>query len=146
MGALMSLLSPRRRKEEKGSRGSEDISPLAARRGKGLDYPQLKSTDGHQRSQHSRSPNEPMHIYPWEVISIIVLVVALVYFRRKQNPQPTRDPVTGRRAAAKKVEQTTEEAYMALRRQAIETDPKRLGRPGELKPAAAFGALIALAI
>ncbi|HYX23593.1 MAG TPA: hypothetical protein VFC23_05525 [Thermoanaerobaculia bacterium] len=87
-----------------------------------------------------------MHIYPWEVISIIVLVAALVYFRRKQNPQPTRDPVTGRKVAAKKVEQTPEEAYMELRRQAIETDPKRLVLPGELKPDEAFGVLMEMGI
>lgn len=88
-----------------------------------------------------------MHIYPWEVISIILLVAGLIYFRRKNNPQPaTRvDPVTGRRTPAK-VNQTPEEAYMDLRRQAIETDPKRLALPGERKPEDVFGVVMEMGI
>ncbi|HEX3553123.1 MAG TPA: hypothetical protein VIA62_07835 [Thermoanaerobaculia bacterium] len=88
-----------------------------------------------------------MHIYPWEVISIIVLVAALVYYRRQQNPQPmTRDPATGRKVPAKRADQTPEEAYMELRRQALETDPKRLVLPGGLKPDEAYGVLMEMGI
>ncbi|MBW8878617.1 MAG: hypothetical protein JF614_26975 [Acidobacteria bacterium] len=86
-----------------------------------------------------------MHIYPWEVVSILILVAALVYYRRKQNPM-TRDPATGRKVAAKKTDQTPEEAYLELRQQAITTDPKRLVLPGELKPDEAFGVLMEMGI
>jgi hypothetical protein len=86
-----------------------------------------------------------MHIYPWEVIAIILLVAGLIYFRRKNAPQTTRDPVTGRKVAVK-VERTPEEAYMDLRRQAIETDPKRLALPGERKPEDVFGVVMEMGI
>jgi hypothetical protein len=72
-------------------------------------------------------------------------VAGLVYFRRKNSPPTTRDPLTGRRVAAK-VDQTPDEAYMDLRRQALETDPKRLGLPGERKPDEAFGAMMEMGI
>ncbi|HEX4961281.1 MAG TPA: hypothetical protein VF173_10620 [Thermoanaerobaculia bacterium] len=88
-----------------------------------------------------------MHIYPWEVVSIIALVVALVYFRRMQNPKPaTRDPVTGRKVEAKKAARTPEEEYMDLRQQALTTDPKRLVLPGELKPDDVYGVLMEMGI
>ena len=86
-----------------------------------------------------------MHIYPWEVVSILLLVAGLIYFRRKNAPPTTRDPLTGRKVAVK-VEQTPEEAYMELRRQAIETDPKRLALPGERKPEEAFGVVMEMGI
>jgi len=73
-----------------------------------------------------------MQIYPWEVIAIILLVAGLIYFRRKNAPPTTRDPLTGRKVAAK-VEQTPEEAYMDLRRQAIETDPKHVEKADTLE-------------
>jgi hypothetical protein len=86
-----------------------------------------------------------MHIYPWEVVSILLLVAGLLYYRRKNAPPTTRDPVTGRKVALK-VEQTPEEAYMELRRQAIETDPKRLALAGERKPEDAFGVVMEMGI
>jgi hypothetical protein len=86
-----------------------------------------------------------MHIYPWEVIAILLLVAGLIYSRRKNAPTTTRDPVTGRKMAVK-VEQTPEEAYMDLRRQAIETDPKRLALPGERKPEEVFGVVMEMGI
>lgn len=86
-----------------------------------------------------------MHIYPWEVISILLLVAGLIYFRRKNQPATTRDPVTGRKIAAK-VSQTPEEAYMDLRRQAIETDPQRLVLPGGRKPEDVFGVVMEMGI
>jgi len=86
-----------------------------------------------------------MHIYPWEVIAIILLVAGLIYFRRKNQPATTRDPITGRKVAAK-VNQTPEEAYMDLRRQAIETDPQRLALPGGRKPEDVFGVVMEMGI
>jgi hypothetical protein len=86
-----------------------------------------------------------MHIYPWEVVSILLLVAGLVYYRRKNAPPTTRDPVTGRKVAVK-VEQTPEAAYMELRRQAIETDPKRLALAGERRPEDVFGVLMEMGI
>jgi hypothetical protein len=86
-----------------------------------------------------------MHIYPWEVIAIILLVAGLIYFRRKNAPPTTRDPLTGRKVAAK-VDQTPEEAYLDLRRQAIETDPKRLALPGERKAEDVFGVVMEMGI
>jgi len=86
-----------------------------------------------------------MHIYLWEVISILLLVAGLVYFRRKNSPPTTRDPLTGRKVPVK-VNQTPEEAYMDLRQKAIETDPKRLGLPGERKPDEAFGVVMEMGI
>ncbi|HEV7507033.1 MAG TPA: hypothetical protein VGS07_19245 [Thermoanaerobaculia bacterium] len=86
-----------------------------------------------------------MHIYPREVIAIILLIAGLIYFRRKNAPPTTRDPVTGRKMAVK-VDQTPEEAYMDLRRQAIETDSKRLALPGERKPEEVFGVVMEMGI
>ncbi|MFY9826973.1 MAG: hypothetical protein WAM82_36815 [Thermoanaerobaculia bacterium] len=86
-----------------------------------------------------------MHIYPWEVIAITLLIVALIYFRRQSRPATSRDPVTGRKTAAK-VNQTPEEAYMDLRQQAIETDPKRLALAGERRPEDVFGVVMEMGI
>lgn len=81
------------------------------------------------------------HIYPWEVVVMAILVGALIYFKRQQRAaQAPKTGAGGRRT------QTPEEAYMDLRRQAIETDPKRLALTSELKPTDAYGALMEMGI
>jgi len=89
---------------------------------------------------------ESLHIYPWEIVVIVVGVAALIYFRRRQRggggsfslasllPAATAKPP---KPAAK-----TPETYMDLRRQALETDPKRLGLPGKLDPNLPYGVLM----
>jgi hypothetical protein len=81
------------------------------------------------------------HIYPWEVVVMAILVGALIYFKRQRAAQaPSKSGAAGRRS------QTPEEAYMDLRRQAFETDPKRLVLTSELKPTDAYGALMEMGI
>lgn len=89
---------------------------------------------------------ESLHIYPWEIVVIVVGVAALLYFRRRERGQkssfslgsllPTAAPKPARPAAK------PPETYMDLRRQALETDPKRLGLPGKLDPNVPYGVLM----
>jgi hypothetical protein len=88
---------------------------------------------------------ESLHIYPWEIFVIVVGVAALLYFRRRERGQaaPFRLPGFAPTAPARSAPSArVPETYLELRQQAIETDPKRLGLPGKLDPAAPYGVLM----
>lgn len=82
------------------------------------------------------------HIYWWEVVAMALLIGGLIYFKRQQAAKASRRAGPG----ARRRDQTPEEAYMDLRQQAIETDPKRLVLTSELKPTDAYGALMEMGI
>src|SRR5262245_11164429 len=91
---------------------------------------------------------ESLHIYPWEIVVIVVGIAALIYYRRRQGrgkgPASTFSLpglLSARPAEAKKAAKAPT-TYMDRRQQAIETDPKRLGLPGKLDPAAPYGVLM----
>ncbi|HVT57041.1 MAG TPA: hypothetical protein VHR45_01460 [Thermoanaerobaculia bacterium] len=82
------------------------------------------------------------HIHLWQVVGLIVLGAYLVYAQSQRTSKGgTRAPAGAKQAAAK-AQQTPEEAYLDLRRQAIETDPKRLALAGELQVEEPFGLLM----
>ncbi len=102
-----------------------------------------------------------MHIYPFEVISMVILGVALWYFRRsqkaQQGPNAGKDagkkdgnklslPGFGARKPATKVKETPEETYMGLRQQALATTAENLALAVPLKPNDPWGALMEMAI
>jgi hypothetical protein len=89
---------------------------------------------------------ERYHIYPWQVIAILLLVGLLIWDRRRKRAAktPQRGPTS--RPAVAKVEETPEAAYTRMRRQAIETDPLRLGMAGEVQQDTVYGALMEMGI
>ena len=84
---------------------------------------------------------EQYHIYPWEVIVMIALVAAVVWFRRQQALKS--GALTPKRKDGK---ETPEDAYMRLRYQALTTVAARLGLPGELKPNDPYGVVMEMGI
>jgi len=78
------------------------------------------------------------YIHPWQVIFIIILVGALLFYRRKQAGQRATEAV--------RAKTSPEALYMDLRRQAIETDPKRLVLPSDFKADAPYGALMEMVV
>lgn len=91
---------------------------------------------------------EKYHIYPWQIIAVLLLVGFLVWDRRRKRAAkgPKQGPTTSPRPAVAKVEETPEAAYMKMRRQAIEVDPMRLGLAGELQKDTVYGALMEMGI
>ncbi len=86
------------------------------------------------------------YIYWWEVVLVAIFIGVLVYFKRQRDAKaPARAGGPGARRTPK-AEKTEEEAYMDLRRQAIETNPKRLVLTSGLKPEEAFGVLMEMGI
>jgi hypothetical protein len=85
---------------------------------------------------------ESLHIYPWEIVVIVVGIAALLYYRRRQKGQAGLFSLPGLKPARPAKKATKAETYMDRRQQAIETDPKRLGLPGKLDPAAPYGVLM----
>jgi hypothetical protein len=80
------------------------------------------------------------YIHPWQFIFIVILAAALYFYRRKTAGQGVAS------GAATKAKATPESVYMDLRRQAIETNPKRLVLPDGLKAEAPYGALMEMVI
>ena len=78
------------------------------------------------------------YIHPWQIIFIILLAGALLFYRRKQASQRATEAV---RAKA-----SPEALYMDMRQKAIETDPKRLVLPSDFKADAPYGALMEMVI
>lgn len=102
---------------------------------------------------------ESLHIYPWEVLCVIIFAAVLFYFRReraRQNPvkedkgkdakgaKPGGGAPGPRKAA--KAKESPEEVFMDLRRQALETTAGNLALTGELKPNEPWGALMEMGI
>jgi hypothetical protein len=102
-----------------------------------------------------------MHVYPIEVIAMVILGVALWYFRKSQKaaqgPGAGKDagkkdagrpsfPGFGARKPAAKVKETPEETYMGLRQQALATTAENLALAVPLKPNDPWGALMEMAI
>jgi hypothetical protein len=90
------------------------------------------------------------HIHAWQVVAMILLVAALLYRRRGQGggaaPRSSAGSSGARKSSPPKPQQTPEEAFADLRRQALETDPKRLVLPAGWKPEDAFGVLMEIGI
>ena len=82
---------------------------------------------------------ESYHIYPWEVILVILCVAAFVYFRRKQSQEAAE-------AVAKKAKETPAEAFMRLRQEALATQVTSLGLASEVKPNEPFGILMEMGV
>lgn len=89
---------------------------------------------------------ERYFIHPWQIIALILLVGLLIWDRRRRRPAQAPQRGTARRPPVAKVEETPEAAYMRMRRQAIETDPLRLGLAGELQQDTVYGALMEMGI
>ncbi len=101
-----------------------------------------------------------MHVYPIEVIAMVLLGAALWYFRKSQKAQqgPGAGKDTGKDAGkpsfpgfgakkpATKVKETPEEMYMSLRQQALATTADNLALAVPLKPNDPWGALMEMAI
>jgi hypothetical protein len=89
---------------------------------------------------------ESLHIYPWQIVAIVAAVAALIYFRRRERGQKTSFSLASLLSAATpkptKPAAKPPETYMDLRRQALETDPRRLGLPGKLDPNVPYGVLM----
>lgn len=77
-----------------------------------------------------------LYIHPWQVILVILLVGALIVYRRKTAGQRAAESGTTKAKAS------PEAVYMDLRQKAIETDPKRLVLPSDFKADAPYGALM----
>jgi len=90
------------------------------------------------------------HIHPIQVIGMIVLIAAFIYYRRKSAPKglpkaapPDADAAV--RAAVEKTikrEETPEAAYSRLRRKAFETPASSLGPAGDGKEEQLFGLVL----
>jgi hypothetical protein len=93
------------------------------------------------------------HIHPLEPIAVIVLIVFLIWYRRKQAAE---NPAKGLKAPAAvsepvrkrpvKPEQTPEEVYMHLRKQALETTPESLGQAGQVHNDEAYGVVMEMGL
>lgn len=89
------------------------------------------------------------HIHPLMPIAVIVLIVILIYFRRKQaaeNPTPAAKAPAGvsepvRRKPAKP-EQPPEVVYMNLRQEALAMTPESLGQAGQVHNDEAYGVVM----
>jgi hypothetical protein len=79
------------------------------------------------------------HIHLWQVVVLLALG-GYVYYSRRQ-----KGGAGGGRPAAK-AEQTPEEVYLDLRRQALETDAKKRGLAADLKPEDPFGVVMEMGI
>ncbi len=82
---------------------------------------------------------ESYHIYPWEVILVVVCVAVMLYLRHQKSQQAAA-------AAARKAKETPAEAFLRLRQEALETPAASLGLPGELKPNEPFGIVMEMGI
>jgi hypothetical protein len=82
---------------------------------------------------------ESYHIYPWEVILVIICVAAFFYMRRHQAQEAAK-------AVARKAQETPAEAFMRLRQEALATPVTSLGLPGEVKPNEPFGILMEMGV
>lgn len=89
---------------------------------------------------------ESLHIYPWQIVAVVVGVAALIYFRRRERGQKTSFSLAsllpGATPKPAKPGAKPPETYVDLRRQALETDPRRLGLPGKLDPNGPYGVLM----
>jgi hypothetical protein len=82
---------------------------------------------------------ESYHIYPWEVVLVLVLAAVMFYFRRQQTQKVAA-------AVAKRGKETPAETFMRLRQEAIETPAASLGLAGELKPNEPYGILMEMGV
>jgi len=82
---------------------------------------------------------ESYHIYPWEVILVILCAAAFVYFRRQQSQATAK-------AVAQRAKETPAEAFQRLRQEALATQVTSLGLPGEVKPNEPFGVLMEMGV
>jgi hypothetical protein len=91
---------------------------------------------------------ERYHIYPWQIVVVLLLVGFLIWDRRRKRAAKGPQPSTPNspRPAVSKVAETPETAYLRMRRQAIETDPLRLGLAGELGKDTVYGVLMEMGI
>jgi hypothetical protein len=88
---------------------------------------------------------ESLHIYPWQIVALLVGAAALIFFRRRRGQSTSFSLASVLRSAASKPARPAAkppETYMDLRRQALETDPRRLGLPGKLDPNVPYGVLM----
>ena len=89
------------------------------------------------------------HIHPLQPIAVILLVVGLIYYRRKQaeqNPKPAVKAPTAvsepvRRKPAKS-EQPPEVVYMNLRQEALAMTPETLGQAGQVHNDEPYGVVM----
>jgi hypothetical protein len=100
---------------------------------------------------------ESLHIYPWEILCVVLFAGILFYFRRQRAAKEpavkdSAKDVKGAKPAAAgprkagKARETPEEMFMDLRRQALETTAGNLALQGELKPNEPWGALMEMGI
>jgi hypothetical protein len=82
---------------------------------------------------------ESYHIYPWEVILVVICVAAFLYFRRQQSQAVAK-------AVARRAKETPAEAFQRLRQEALATQVTSLGLPGEVKPNEPFGILMEMGV
>jgi hypothetical protein len=93
------------------------------------------------------------HIHPLQPIAVIVLIVVLIYFRKRQTAgapgaAAAKTVQTPRAAVQKtvKVQEPPEVVFSKLRQQALETPRETLGLPGEPQENEPFGLIMEMGI
>jgi hypothetical protein len=82
---------------------------------------------------------ESYHIYPWEVILVVICVAVYFYLRRQKSQEAAK-------AVARRAKETPAEAFLRLRQEALATQVTSLGLASEVKPNEPFGILMEMGV